>query len=539
MKIKKITSIFAVAALAFGFLCYPVSKEIAFAGETQLAQNNESELNLEVMNRWGSSGDNIFDSIMHVKSGLEMKVDLPINSVRSACSSQIFNVKDENAFSIRLTLPKFGTVDGDKTYKADYVEVYLRSEYDANLKTWIRIYTNQADATAYTAECRIKTPTTECSTQFRILPEVNGNDVSFDLNFDTTNNFSGYFVARKNWTPTEWSSDLAKKSLYEITPDNQNLSATNISITEYKAIFEEVFKKTESMQLVVKIGTTSSATGVYSTKMIINEVAGQSLAASDKGFGYVNDTVPPYLSEIKLAIDDVKGYTQYSFEVLNKQGTGSANLSEPDNETTFYSDYANDFISYATDLGYKINLTYPDGTKETIDGVNFKLKEAGVYKISVTVSDNVGNSYTTDEFTFTAKDFFRIVFVEEHFSSAYTGEGINLPTYYAQNELGERNDTDGSQFHVKIRVLNPYGMDVTASELKDGVFTPTKTGTYTIRYSCVALNGESYSQSFDVQVTEKKKQGCGSVTAVSGSVIVLGTAALITARKKRNNRELG
>lgn len=532
MKIKKLTSIFVAFLMSLGILFFPKSEVTAFAKETQLAQNNEAELNLAVMNRWGTSGDNIFDSITHVDSGLEMQVDIPVNGVRSACSSQIFNVKDENSFSIRLTLPKFGTVDGEKTYKADYIEVYLRSEYDANLKTWIRIYTNQADATAYTAECRIKTPTVERSTQFRILPEVNGDDVSFDLNFDTTNNFSGYFVSRKNWTPTEWSSSLSKVSVYDIAPDNQNLSATNISLADYETLFGEIFATTECMQLVVKIGTTSSATGVYSAKMTINEVAGQSLAKSDKGFGYVNDTVPPYLSEIKLATDDVKGYTQYSFEVLNKQGTGSANLSEPDKETTFYSDYANDFISFATDLGYKVNLTYPNGTKETIDGVTFTLKEAGEYKISVTVSDNVGNSYTTDEFTFTAKDFFRIVFETEHFSSAYVGEGVALPVCYAQSELGERNDTNGQPFPVKIKVLNPYGIDVTANELKDGVFTPTKTGTYTIRYSSTSISGESYSKTFDVQVSEKK--GCGSVSLLgAGMTALIATCAVALGKKRK------
>ena len=537
MKRKNFVHIFVAMVMSIGFFVCPTAKEVALAKETRLSQNNEAELNLAVMNRWGTSGDNIFDSITHVDSGLEMQVALPVNTVRSACSSQIFNVKDEDDFSIRLTIPKFGTVDGETTYKADYLEVYLRSEYDANLKTWIRIYTNQADATAYTAECRIKTPTVERSTQFRVLPEVNGENVSFDLNFDTTNNFSGYFVSRKNWTPTEWSSSLNKTSLYDITPDNQNLSATNIALSEYQTLFEEIFSTTECMQLVVKIGTTSSATGVYTSKMIINEVAGQSLAKSDKGFGYVNDTVPPYLSDLKLAMDDVKGYTQYSFEVLNKQGTGSANLSEPDNETTFYSDYANDFISFATDLNYKINLTYPDGSKETFDGVSFMLKDAGEYKISVTVSDNVGNSYTTDEFAFTAKDFFRIVFENEHFANATVGEGKNLPVCYAQNELGERSDTDGKPFPVKIKVLNPYGIDVTASELKDGVFTPTKTGTYTIRYSAVSLGGESYSKSFDVQVTEKS--GCGSVTGLGSGVVALASALMITLRKKRNDRKLG
>ena len=251
------------------------------------------------MNRWGTSGDNVFDSVTHTEQGLEMVADIPINGVRSACSSQIFNVKDENAFTIEFSVPKFGANDGDKTYKADYVEVYFRSENDADLKTWLRIYLNQPDATAYASECRIKTPEIERSTQFRILPKISGNYVSFEIGFDVENNFSGYFVSRKNWTPQEWSDELVKKSIYEIDIDNQNLSETNISLKEYKVLFDEIFEKTESAQFVMKIGSTSSAKETYTSKMIFSNICGQSLLPSEKGCGWVYDTVSPYLSPIK------------------------------------------------------------------------------------------------------------------------------------------------------------------------------------------------------------------------------------------------
>lgn len=144
MKKIKILAVLSVIALSFGMFLPTAATVNAAVGK-----DNECELNLSIMNRWGTSGDNVFDSVTHTEKGLEMVADIPINGVRSACSSQIFNVKDENAFIIEFSVPKFGANDGDKTYKADYVEVYFRSENDADLKTWLRIYLNQPDATAY------------------------------------------------------------------------------------------------------------------------------------------------------------------------------------------------------------------------------------------------------------------------------------------------------------------------------------------------------------------------------------------------------
>lgn len=511
MKKVKILAVLSIIALSFGMFLPTAATVNAAVGK-----DNECELNLSIMNRWGTSGDNVFDSITHTEKGLEMVADIPINGVRSACSSQIFNVKDENAFTIEFSVPKFGVNDGDKTYKADYVEVYFRSENDADLKTWLRIYLNQPDATAYASECRIKTPETERSTQFRILPKILGNYVSFEIGFDVENNFSGYFVSRKNWTPQEWSDELVKKSIYEIETDNQNLSESNISLKEYKVLFDEIFENTESAQFVMKIGSTSSAKEAYTSKMIFSDICGQSLVPSEKGCGWVYDTVPPYLSPIKYAGGEIKGFSKYSFSVLNTSGTGSANLARPNQETEFYCDYASDLISFATGLKYTINLVNPKGETKRFDTLVFEVDDAGTYKISVSVTDNVGNTYTTDEYEFIAKDFFRIVFEEEFVTEARIGSKVTLPHFYARGADGSRVDIDGQPFSVSIKILNPFGIDVTETEYENSVFTPQKKGIYTIKYSSVSKNGESCSASKDIKVSEaEQKGGCGATVSPS------------------------
>ena len=144
------------------------------------------------------------------------------------------------------------------------------------------------------------------------------------------------------------------------------------------------------------------------------------------------------------------------------------------------------------------------------------MEDAGTYKISVSVTDNVGNTYTTDEYEFIAKDFFRIVFEEEFVTEARIGSKITLPHCYARGADGSRVDIDGQPFSVSIKILNPFGIDVTETEYENNVFTPQKKGIYTIKYSSVSKNGESYSVSKDIKVSEaEQKGGCGATVSPS------------------------
>ena len=258
------------------------------------------------------------------------------------------------------------------------------------------------------------------------------------------------------------------------------------------------------------------------SKMIITEVNGQSLANSD---GVLVDNAAPFVAPVQIRVNkEINIKKEYSLEVKSSP----RDLGKAD----FYCDYASDVVCYDR-LTFSAKVVAPSGKETTYptydDFSKLVFEELGVHKISVTVTDEAGNSYTTPETQFEAVRGFLLSV--EGYSDGDTIEGtvgkeIVLPAASA-------TDKHGAECAVAVKVENPYGKEV---ELGEGnSFKPTAQGVYKVIYTSSSADG-SASGTVTLRIAVRKaekKSGCGS--ALTGSAFVLLSAAALGAALKRKN----
>ncbi|MGN1062274.1 MAG: hypothetical protein ACI4RO_04020, partial [Candidatus Scatosoma sp.] len=211
-------------------------------------------------------------------------------------------------------------------------------------------------------------------------------------------------------------------------------------------------------------------------------------------------------------------------------------LSEPiSSNTYFYSDFANDIISFRS-LTYKLHLVTPGGDTQEFDGLTFSLGGAGKYKISITATDSSGNEYTSAETEFTATDVFRLV-LGEYVTQGKTGETYTLPAVKAVDGNGSEKDASGNTYNVTIKITDPFGMAVTPV---NNAFELTKEGNYTIRISAVNPDTEEIAvKTITVKsVKEESQGGCSGGIGAIGSGFAATLIGLLMIKIKKSKGEL-
>ena len=255
------------------------------------------------------------------------------------------------------------------------------------------------------------------------------------------------------------------------------------------------------------------------SKMIITEINGQSLANEN---GELVDNVAPFVAPLKI-----KGNKEIN---INKQYSLQVKMSPRDNtEGDFYSDYSSDVASYEQ-LSFSAKVVAPSNKETVYDGYdsfsNISFTEVGTHKMTITVVDMGGNSYTTEELIFEAVRGFELK-IEGVPEQVTVGETVTLPS-------GVATDKYGQSCEVKIVVTDAFGKQVALGE--NNTFTPEKQSVYKVLYTAESEDGTGYAeQEFKIRAVEKEK-GCGS-SIEDGSFVALSLSALmistIILKKKR------
>lgn len=442
-----------------------------------------------------------------------------------------FNVADGEEFNIKFKVPvyednstNFITENGN--FYSKYIVDMIVESFTNSGKAVLRLWGDSGSAVGSTnVSARITVGDLHDQTAASKPEEVAEGiwvkgvmreNSEFDISFNTQDFFKSYWA---DWDTTG--------SLLTMSDSVSNGEAVKNTLN---AAFNPEGNECEAVQVYFRLSAqhTSAydedeqncpehATNAMS-KMIITEINGQSLA-SEGGDGEIEDIVAPYIAPVKVRqgaeIYRDRGYT---LEV-KKSPRESAMQS-------LYCDYDSDVLCYER-LSYQVNVTAPSGAKQTFDGLeNIVFAETGTNKISVTVKDLAGNTYTTPETEVEVVRGF-VLSVADVPTTGVVGEAIQLPT-------GSATDSQDNSCPVAIRVQDPYTQDVTVT---DNSFTPERTGVYIVTYSSQNEDGtQSDTQTFRITVTAASSEGeggdsgsggCGSAIGSSGGLFALCAAVLV------------
>lgn len=311
----------------------------------------------------------------------------------------------------------------------------------------------------------------------------------FYVAFNTTDFFKTY-----------WGTWDTTSSLLDTGANNGSATAAQVKQT-LNNTFNPAGNPCESVQVYFRLSancqnnncgesTCPSCGSTMKSKLILTEVNGQSLANTN---GVVNDTTAPYIAPVKVKNNATLTVGKaYDLEVKTSPRESST--------ADLYCDYDSDILSYER-LTYSAKVVAPSGTEKTYDSLNgIKFLEAGTNKISVTVTDEAGNTYTTPETTVNAAQGF-LMTVENVPETGYVGQEITLPA-------GAATDSQGRNCAVSIKVQDPY---TRAVELDGNSFTPTMSGVYTVEYSAQNEDGSEFDkQTFRLAVSATPPAGGSS-----------------------------
>ncbi len=283
--------------------------------------------------------------------------------------------------------------------------------------------------------------------------------------------------------------------------------------------------------------TCPSCGSTMKSKLILTEVNGQSLANTN---GVVNDTTAPYIAPV-----EVKNNATLT---LGKAYNVEVKTSPRESATSeLFCAFDSDIFSYEK-LTYSAKVVAPSGAEEEYSLSNVKFVEAGANKISVTVTDEAGNTYTTPETTVNIAQGF-LMTVDNVPETGYLNQVVTLPA-------GTATDSQNNPCTVNIKVSDPYTRTV---ELDGTSFTPTMKGVYTVEYSSQNADGSEFDkQTFRLVITDAPvggsssnsgsqggSQGGGSsskgcLSSVEGTASVLmcvacGAAAAFVMHKRKEN----
>ncbi len=357
-------------------------------------------------------------------------------------------------------------------------------------------------------------------------------DSEFYVEFDTTDAFSSYWG--------DWDTVGPLLTVSGSVSNGETVKQTIANMFEGAQCVQVFFRLSGQHNPEINGGwpcedpMCPEHAAIASSKVIITEVNGQSLANNN---GEIVDTVAPYLAPVKVRPNAVitQG-KEYDVEIKGSPVDGA--------KQTIYCDYASDLLSYHR-LSYKVNVTAPSGATKSFgdfdeDEIKVMFEEEGINKVSITVTDLGGNSYTTPETEIEVVHGFLLT-VDGIPETGTVGTKLTLPA-------GTATDSKDNECPVTISVEDPYAKAYT---LENGGFTPDKPGVWYITYSAQNEDGtESDTKNFRIVVTEasggnggttgdnKGGKGCGgSITMMSGlgAAAIIGVGSvLIAVRKKKN-----
>lgn len=493
------------------------------------------QITKDLFNEYAGSpdGKNNF-SIEYSNAGLVMEAGVvrAYESYMTACSYPSFAVSEGKAFSITVTLPKYGapydnkytdfifiSQDGAKCFNGEYTLAQFRIWNDS-LTGRFSVYDNSSFWNSENKEGihegSGKPYADIYKSGVQLYPELTeSGEYRFRIKFDT-----------KNFLQTAITQDG------NIQPF---VSESEPRYANFLKNLREGFESTTAVKVVIRMGGMKTAEEYEKddaeipdqcrVKITLNEVNGQSLQSEN---GYILDTVKPFVSNPVAADKVIPSYADYTYLVRTT-------FSEPiSSNTYFYSDFANDMISFRS-LTYKLRLVTPQGDTQEFDGLSFTLGGAGKYKISVTVTDASGNEYTSKETEFTAVDVFRLV-LGEYAAQGKTGETYTLPAVKAVDGNGRETDESGNTYKVTVKITDPFGMAVTPA---DNAFSLTKEGNYTIRISAVNPDTEEIAvKTITVKsVKEESQGGCSGGIGAIGSGFAVTLIGLLMIKIKKSKGE--
>ncbi len=443
-----------------------------------------------LFNEWAN--DNPF-TITATEKGLQME---SVQPRKTPCSKQRFPIENGQKVSFTFSLPTYQEDLTGKTGLERFIDtgtairtntiydIILREQTAEKSQIQFRIYGETSETSVNTESCNT-----------RVLVGPNGANVVWESGWATT--------TETNVVPTHRiTGSMRESSSFTFVFDKENIISTyldgdttelkpllNASVPEEKAVIDkckELFADAKSVNITVRgQGKTKDdleSAGINDREatecIVFSEICGQSLRTADTR---IADTAAPYVSDpVLIEGGELAAYNTYTLEIKSNEANA------PANSTVIYSNFSSDVLCWSS-LESWLKITYPDGTTSNIRGLKFSTKEAGTYKIAVTVRDGAFNTYTSNALTVEVKDTYRINLEGTIPETAAKGSSFTLPSAYVTNAEGSRKDAEGNDYTYTVEVENPLGMPVEVDE--DGKFTFTLGGQYVIRYTSESADG--------------------------------------------------
>ncbi|MGN1062455.1 MAG: hypothetical protein ACI4RO_04930, partial [Candidatus Scatosoma sp.] len=307
-----------LTVLLFAFVLFGGVAALRRETPTAAKAATAAQITKDLFNEYAGSpdGKNNFD-IQYSATGLVMETGVvrAYESYMTACSYPSFAVSDGNAFSLTVTLPKFGapydnkytdfifiSQDGFTCPNGEYTLAQFRIWNDS-MKGRFSVYDNSSYWNSENKEGIHEGSGKPYADIYKsdvpLYPEITENgDYRFQIKFDTQNFLQTVITQDGKMQPFVSDSE----------PRYQNF-LNNL---------REGFASTTAVKVVIRLGGMKTAEeyekegeekpGQCRVKITLNEVNGQSLQSEN---GYIIDAVKPYVSDPKTADKTIPSYADY------------------------------------------------------------------------------------------------------------------------------------------------------------------------------------------------------------------------------------